>query len=459
MDGHYYRDLIRPVFRDRQWLLAVDNLQGATERTAELADLGARRSFVLAAALGTGDPPAAEHAECFVLETSGETIMLAVRAAEEAIRNPPAEALAAIDDWDPEGAAQVIQGFRTSEDRVVGRAPYGARWPAWAALEDKMVVDALWDAAGVERAPAEIVPADGEALRAAAARLDRGHGTAWVADNKEGWHGGGEYLRWVQTDADGAAAVAFFADHAERVRVMPFLEGVPCAIHGMVFPDAELAFNPVEMVILRKPGTRDLRYAGAATWWDAPPEGADEMRAAARRVGAHLRTAVGYRGAFSIDGLLTGDGFRPTELNPRYSIGLGLQMAQVEGMPTLLNRTVIAGEDLEFRPADLERLVREAAAHSRRGGAHRVVRKRPEATVEVAVCFRDGKAEVVPDGSDPDATLTYGPGPVGGWVRLRIDPATASMGEWVAERAVAAFALADELWGTGIGPLETSRPA
>ena len=39
-------------------------------------------------------------------------------------------------------------------------------------------------------------------------------------------------------------------------------------------------------------------------------------------MGDHLQAAYGYRGAFGIDGVLTADGFRPTELNTRISAGL-----------------------------------------------------------------------------------------------------------------------------------------
>ena len=54
---------------------------------------------------------------------------------------------------------------------------------------------------------------------------------------------------------------------------MPFLEGIPCSIHGVVFPDGVATFRPVEMVTLRRPGSNRLHYAGAATFWDPPAAG------------------------------------------------------------------------------------------------------------------------------------------------------------------------------------------
>ena len=50
-------------------------------------------------------------------------------------------------------------------------------------------------------------------------------GTVWVGDNREGWHGGAKMLRWVRSRSEGRAAQLFLAEHCDRVRVMPFLEG------------------------------------------------------------------------------------------------------------------------------------------------------------------------------------------------------------------------------------------
>ena len=95
---------------------------------------------------------------------------------------------------------------------------------------------------------------------------------------------------------------------------MPFLEGIPCSIHGVVFhPD--------------------------------------------RRVGAGLRERVGYRGAFTVDGVLAAQGFLPTELNPRLGAGLSTMTRDLPGLPVgLLDRVLIEGEPVAFAadggPAD-----------------------------------------------------------------------------------------------------------
>jgi hypothetical protein len=50
--------------------------------------------------------------------------------------------------------------------------------------------------------------------------------------------------------------------------------------------------------------------------------------------------------------------------------------------------------------------------------------------------------------------LSFGPSGVGGFVRLALDPGRVPAGPPVAPLAVAAFALADRWFGTGIGRLE-----
>ena len=57
----------------------------------------------------------------------------------------------------------------------------------------------------------------------------------WAADASAGWHGGAEGLRWVRDRDHADEAIAFLSQRADRVRVMAFLEGGSCSIHGLVF--------------------------------------------------------------------------------------------------------------------------------------------------------------------------------------------------------------------------------
>ena len=56
----------------------------------------------------------------------------------------------------------------------------------------------------------------------------------------------------MRSASNAEEAVRHVAAHCDRVRVMPFLDGGPCSIHGIVFPDHIAASRPVEMVTLRR---------------------------------------------------------------------------------------------------------------------------------------------------------------------------------------------------------------
>jgi len=87
------------------------------------------------------------------------------------------------------------------------------------------------------------------------------------------------------------------------------------------------------------------------------------MRAVARRVGSWLQAEHGYRGAFGIDGVLTADGFRPTELNTRMSAGATTVSEVDRRFFTFLQAALVAGVDTGLTAADVEGLVPAMDAH------------------------------------------------------------------------------------------------
>ena len=450
---------LRPLFAGRRVVLTGGPLAALTGMCRRLLALGAERPFLLATGRGTGEVPGPEEAEWCVVELRAPDIVAEIRMAMRLLRLLPAEVADALDRWDPERAALVLSPMFNELTQIAGRRVYGPRRPEWRRLEDKVVVDGLWDELGVTRAPSEVVTAEPAALRAAAARLDRGAGTAWAGDASQGFNGGAFLLRRVRSEADAAEAAAFLAARCRRARVMPFLEGIPGSVHGVVFPDGVAVLRPVEMVTLRRPGSGRLLYAGAATFWDPPPADREVMRDLARRVGAGLRERVGYRGAFTVDGVLSAEGFLPTEVNPRLGAGLSVMTRDLPDLPVaLLDRVLIEGEPIAFTAGDLEGQVLAAADRRRAGGAWTVTDRGPSGeSRELAVRFDGGACRPAADGEPADGVLSFGPSGVGGFVRLALDPDRVPAGPPVAPLAVAAFALADERFGTGIGPLEPAR--
>lgn len=248
----YYKALLRPVFEGRGFVLPGNIAVGLGNVALELRGLGAARPFVVAGSHGTGPLPPREDAELRVLDVRGTDPLEHNRNVQRALADLPSAVQDAVDAWDPEGAARTLHTDPLAEPRpVAGRSAYAARPREWIDLEDKVVIDAFWDTVGVPRAPAQVVPAEHEALRTAASALDRGHGTVWAPDAREGANAGAVALRWVRPGDDGRQAAADLARIADSVRVMPFLEGIPASIHGVVFPDAVVVFRPVEMLVLR----------------------------------------------------------------------------------------------------------------------------------------------------------------------------------------------------------------
>ena len=159
--------------------------------------------------------------------------------------------LEALESFDPLHEALSLGNNWQRSPELAGRRFVGRRRSEWAVFEDKTEVGRLWGWAGLTCAPSVVVDASKEALRAASRSLDQGQGTVWAGDHRDGEHHGGRHLRWVHNDEQAAAAASYFGATCDRVRVMPFLEGEACAIHGFVAGNGVAVVRPVGMDIDR----------------------------------------------------------------------------------------------------------------------------------------------------------------------------------------------------------------
>src|SRR5665213_2272756 len=144
-DVGYYRDLRSKVLLGRKVILAGVPVTGATGWVKAMRELGADRCFVIAPTFGTGQLPDPADADWIDLGITAADPVVEFRAFEKAMANPSAEVLAGLEDFDPERAALTLVDRLERHDQVAGRAAYGARHPEWVALEDKTIVDALWE--------------------------------------------------------------------------------------------------------------------------------------------------------------------------------------------------------------------------------------------------------------------------------------------------------------------------
>jgi len=435
---------MRTVFEGRRVVLAGAVVAAWSEHLALLSSVGVTDMMIVATE-GRGVGPMPDLETVVVEPPEGLTFMDRIHFGITALASPPPEVCEALERFDPNGEALVVGTFLNTTAELAGRPFVSHRRPEWLALEDKVVVDAFWDRAGIDHQPSVVVDLADAAT--AAPELDRGGGTVWAADAREGFHGGGSQTYWVTGDETRTRAIDGLATVCDRVRVMPFLDGIPCSVHGIVLPDGTAVLRPVEMVTLRR--GNDFVYAGCATFWDPPSSVRRQMRRVARLAGAQLADEVDFRGTFTVDGVVSADGFWPTELNPRFGAGINT-IARASGLPVLLlNELIAGGHDIGRSSVQLEReLVDGADAH--RGGGTWIHGLPDMPTIEATPVVEGADGFRWADADGPrTATVIAG----NGFVRCVYDPATVPIGPSTAPLATRFWDFADRELNTNLGPL------
>lgn len=451
----FYQDLLAPVVANRKIILAIGSLTDSAAWVENLRALGARPPFILAESVGAGSVPNWPSIQYRVVGGVGAAHQLAAfRNYRDTLGDLPRDVRVELDDYDPDGSALVIVRAQHQPNSVGNRPVFAPRPYSWRRLEDKLVADEIWHAAEVPHAPSRNVRVDVSALLAATDELDRGQGVVWSGDFREGYNSGADFVRWVRTRNEAVGLVAFFASHCDQVRVMPFLEGLPCSIHGIVFPEDVAVFRPVELVVLRVRGSSRLLYAGNGTFWRPRKTQSETIRRYAQWVGVVLRERVGFRGGFTMDGILTRDGFLPTEINPRTGAALWTVASSVPELPLpLLEMCVRRGLALDYRPRELENLVVAAVDSSPCGGGWSMTPTMLENRTRSLVYRKKGfrYAEV---GEHPDAVVETGPSGVGGVVRVCITQDIVESSGSISALVAESFGFLDHEIGTDFGVLD-----
>ena len=455
IDVEALRAYLMEPLRGRKVILAYRYLASILPALAVLDSLGCPKPLVIARGVGTGELPVPDAAVVHMMEMPASSMTEEARSLERLSLSPPADVLAAVDAYDPDHEGVWWLGAIGMNVPVDGRPVYGGRPPAWAALENKTAVDEIWDAVGARRAHSEVVEVDQDPL-SVARRLDAGDGTVWAGDNRDGTNGGGDYIRWVRDDALAGSAQQFFSAHCDFVRVMPFLEGVPCSIHGFVLPDGVVPLRPMELVTLRSVAESRFLYGGLSTWWDPAEADREQMRELARRTGALLRNRHGFLGAFGIDGVLTHEGFRPTEINPRFSGGITAISRGISELPLeMLQLNLAVGRDIGVSAADLEPLLVALADRNRVGRAAAITEAvRPADSTTVSVVWNDRELLVAPDPAARSGEVVIRPTALGALIHLVPVDGVLKPGMRMASLNAALMRFADRQWGTAFGPVE-----
>ena len=453
----FWRQALAPIFKDKKIIITGEVVASILPRARMLRELGAQSTFMLATeGTGTGEPPSDDDDPWTTLNLpAAEDLTQAIEQSNRALESLPMEAIAKIESFDPGNEAVVVGTFLHEPASVADRPSLAYRKPEWLALDDKTVIDQLWDEVGIPREPYRVIEVDESKITEAMQELDKGGGVVLSGDARDGAGGGATGVKWITSSSDINRSIGYFQKHCDRLRVMPFLEGIPCSIHGMVFDDYIAAFRPVEMMVLRKQDTNEFFYAGTSTYWDPEPSDREDMRTTAKRVGAVLKTKVDYRGIFTMDGVMTEAGFRPTELNPRSGAGIKPLIAAISDLPLeLLAQASVSGAKLDYRPQELEQFILENADKSRGGGTWKALSKKLPPLTNKPIKLTEHGWEWSDDEDNNDGTVSIGPGPLGSFVRLSLKSSSVPVGSSFAPLAQSFWALIDKDFNAEIGELD-----
>ncbi len=466
-DGQDFSTAIRrrlnQVFSSRPWLAVSDIDQGAAATAGALLEAGATEVLAVGVSNGVGDLDPMVNMVRFDRPLRGLE-MDSIREADRLIRDPPQSILENINRWDPDGRARAIVDFLFADGTVCDRPTFGARRRRWEALEDKTLMAELMSDAGVSASISRVVSlTDNNSVIAAHRELASDLGTVWAADNTAGWHGGGHGTHWIIDEQAARHHSESLSTKHRQVRVMPFIKGIPCSIHGLVHNGESIAFRPMELFVYRDTAEHRLVYAKAGSHWDPSVQDRRAMRKAARLLGAELHRRVAYRGVFTLDGIMSSSGFVPTEVNTRFGGALPTTVQTSDGSRIslfLLNLAIIEGVAHDLDAGTLESWLSDRLDEQRwaRGIFQTPTRPDKLHTLDIGRDER-GSLETMPDDANNSVgNVVWGPRGDGGTMFVNAAK-TLAKGPSSAPAILELARYASEALGANLPLLEPARAA
>lgn len=348
------------------------------------------------------------------------------------------------DTFDAHQRAVLIAPDPLDPPRAGSRRRLGQRPRIWQLCEDKAVIDVIWDHLGVPR-PRSVITDGAQDLATLASLVDAGYGVVCAVQRMGAPPtSGAEGIWWWQHTAPAVGA-----GPQHRVKLMPLVPGMPVRLHGMVFADAIAAFPPMEIVTLRRRGTGTFLCCGAV---GVLPESAG-LRALTGRIGEGLSLLLGYRGAFSVDGILSPTGFLPTDLNTRLT-------SAMEAAPAHVRIQMQAANVLAREGADLTggKWIDNLAAQAFDERTLTVYGASPAAeagSVELAVRWEGADLRQTDHPAEADGWLSLAPSLRGWTLTARLLRRRLPTSRYASDHAPAIFRFADRALGTTFGALDT----
>lgn len=146
-------DYLRTLVAGRTVVLATAHLTAGGSILQQLRELGAGHILVLG-------PPAFRRltttagAELIMVDIGDEDPAITRQRWESLLADPPPVLANLLDARDPDRSALVLVSPWFTTDELLGRPVFGAHRPSRASFEHKLLVDWLWDNAGMPTEPA-----------------------------------------------------------------------------------------------------------------------------------------------------------------------------------------------------------------------------------------------------------------------------------------------------------------
>lgn len=348
--------------------------------------------------------------------------------------------------FDPHHAATLVLPDPLNPPHAGARKRIGIRQPAWRLFEDKTLVDALWQVIGVPRA--QSIVTDGTAdLAALGSIVDCGTGVVCSCQPIGTVPASGGDGIWWWRDSQPPATIPKSEASTWRIRLMPLLEGIPVRLHGMNLTSRVIAFPPMELVTLPRVEHGTFLCAGAV-----PILGpVADLVLQTERLGAGLREHLGYRGGFSVDGILTDNGFLPTDFNARLTSAMEAAPSQLRVQLHMIN--LLARDGVEPDSAVVEQLAEKTFTTDGTctlfGATTHAGTTVPQ---EVAVCW-NGDRLVLASTAISDGALALTAYPRGWLLTAKLVTDQLPSGCRVGPLAPEVFRISDEVFGTEFGKL------
>ncbi|WP_145786573.1 hypothetical protein [Kitasatospora atroaurantiaca] len=352
------------------------------------------------------------------------------------------------DAFDPDRTSWLVVPDPLDPARAGTRRRLGRRQPAFRFLENKTVVDTLWDTLGVPRARSFIsdLPHDVSVL---GEWVDCGGGVVCSLQPVDGDPvTGGDGMWWWRPGEPPSVPRSLTGRH--HVRLMPLLEGLPARLHGLVLPHGVVTFPPMEIVTLPRLDRGAFLCAGTVP--NAALIDQVGLRESAARIGSALQERMGYRGGFSVDGIVTRDGFVPTDFNARLTSAMAAAPPELRVL--LHTANLLAREGIGITTEAVETLAGDVfadrGAYTLHGAA---TRARRDGNRRIGFRWEGLRPVTDATSTTADGQLTLRPSPRGWLLTATLLADRLPVRGHLGPLAPAVFRLSDEVFGTDFGDL------